>query len=215
MNSLLLLLLVSTLVVATTAKVYFSENFDEGWEDRWVKSKNKQSDGTQGTWVWTAGKVFGDAQESKGIQTSPDARFHQISSSLPKSFSNRDKTLVIQYTVKHEQNLDCGGAYIKLMPKIDDQENFSGDSKYNIMFGPDQCGSTKKVHVIFHYNDKNHLIKEEIRPETDQLTHIYTLIVRADQSFQVLIDGEKKERRNSPCRLGLFTTQDDQRSYCI
>jgi len=193
----LLFSLLLLFVAGTFCEVYFQENFQDGWEERWVKSKNKESEGTQGTWVWTAGKYYGDASESKGIQTSPDARFHQISASFPK-FSNRDKTLVLQYSVKHEQKLDCGGAYIKLLPKIDDQENFSGDTKYNIMFGPDQCGSTKRVHVIFTYNGKNHLVKREIKPKSDQLTHVYTLVVKPDQTYQVLVDSEEVQTGTLP-----------------
>jgi len=62
------------------------------------------------------------------------------------------------------------------------------------MFGPDVCGtSTKKVHVIFHHGGKNHLIKKEIRAETDQLTHVYTLIVHPDDTYEVRVDGEKRE----------------------
>jgi len=96
---------------------------------------------------------------------------------------------VLQYTVKHEQNLDCGGGYIKLAPSGVDQAKFGGDSEYSIMFGPDICGySTKKVHVIFTYKGKNHLIKKEIKPETDEKTHIYTLIVNPDNTYEVQID---------------------------
>jgi calreticulin len=70
----------------------------------------------------------------------------------------------------------------------------TGESEYNIMFGPDVCGtSTKKVHVIFTKNGKNHLIKKNIPAETDQLTHVYTLIVRPDNTYEVRIDGNKKE----------------------
>jgi calreticulin len=55
--------------------------------------------------------------------------------------------------------------------------------------GPDICGySTKKVHVIFTYKGKNHLIKKEIKPETDEKTHIYTLIVNPDNTYEVQID---------------------------
>jgi len=64
------------------------------------------------------------------------------------------------------------------------------------MFGPDICGhSTKKVHVIFHYPKKNEnlLIKKEITAETDQLTHVYTLIVHPDNTYEVRIDGSKKQ----------------------
>ena len=48
-----------------------------------------------------------------GIQTSQDARFYAASASFDK-FSNADKTLVVQFTVKHEQKIDCGGGYVKV-----------------------------------------------------------------------------------------------------
>ena len=89
---------------------------------------------------------------SKMIQTGPDARFYAISAKCPKPFSNRGKDLVVQFSVKHVQKLDCGGGYIKLLPDGLDQSKFGGDSDYAIMFGPDICGtSTKRVHVIFTY----------------------------------------------------------------
>jgi len=125
------------------------------------------------------------------LKTTQDARFYQISAELPE-FSNVDKDLVLQYTVKHGQNLDCGGGYIKLMPKGVDQENFNGDSPYNIMFGPDICGSsTRKTHLIFNYKGTNHLIKKDIKCETDTFTHLYTLVLRPDNTYQVQIDGKE------------------------
>lgn len=69
-----------------------------------------------------------------GLQTSQDARFYAISASFD-SFSNKDKALVVQFTVKHEQNIDCGGGYVKLFPSTLKQEDMHGDSEYNIMFG--------------------------------------------------------------------------------
>ena len=50
-------------------------------------------------------------------------------------FSNQGQPLVIQFTVKHEQSIDCGGGYIKLFPSGLSQEELHGDSVYNIMFG--------------------------------------------------------------------------------
>lgn len=74
------------------------------------------------------------APHPAGIQTSQDARFYALSSRF-EPFSNRDKTLVVQFTVKHEQNIDCGGGYVKLFPASLSQEDMHGDSEYNIMFG--------------------------------------------------------------------------------
>lgn len=62
------------------------------------------------------------------------------------------------------------------------------------MFGPDICGySTKKVHAILNYNDTNHLIKKEVPCETDQLTHVYTLVIRPDATYSILIDNVEKQ----------------------
>jgi calreticulin len=174
-----------------SATVYFEERFGPGWESRWVKSKNKESEGTQGTFGWTAGKYYADAEEDKGLQTSQDARFYQISAEFPK-FSNKDKDLIFQFSVKHEQRIDCGGGYFKILPGPIDQTNFNGDTPYNIMFGPDICGaSTKRTHLIFTHDGKNHLIKKEIKAENDDLTHLYTLILHPDNTFQVNIDGNQ------------------------
>lgn len=78
------------------------------------------------------------------------------------------------------------------MPAGLDQSNFNGDSAYNIMFGPDICGSsTKKTHVIFNYKGKNHLIKKDVKCENDEWTHLYTLIVKPDNTYKVLIDSKE------------------------
>jgi len=58
------------------------------------------------------------------------------------------------------------------------------------MFGPDFCGHTKRTHVIFNYNGENLLTKNEPRAETDQKSHLYTLIVKPDNTYEVLIDNE-------------------------
>jgi calreticulin len=150
-----------------------------------------------GEFKWTAGEFSADAAD-KGIQMSDDARHYAISAKLDAPFTNRDKELVLQYSVKNEQELDCGGAYIKLMGDID-QAAFGGDSPYQIMFGPDICGpSNKKTHVILNYPPKsdNLLIKEEVKVESDRLSHLYTLLIKPDNSFEVFIDQESVRSGN-------------------
>ena len=73
-----------------------------------------------------------------GIQTSEDARFYGLSTKFTK-FSNKDKPLVLQFTVKHEQNIDCGGGYVKLFDCSLPQADMHGDSPYLIMFGNCVC----------------------------------------------------------------------------
>lgn len=189
----LFLAILAALVALTCAETFFKEQFDDGdaWLDRWQVSKHKSD---YGEWKLTAGKFYGDAEADKGIQTSQDARFYSVAAKFPKSFSNEKKTLVVQFSVKHEQSIDCGGGYLKLMAGDADLSDFHGETPYNIMFGPDICGpGTKKVHVIFNYKGKNLLIKKDIRCKDDEFTHVYTLIVTPDNKYEVLIDNEKME----------------------
>jgi len=187
------LLLAFALFGVAVSEVFFDEKFDDGeaWESRWVQSTHKGAEA--GKFELTAGKFYGDAEKDKGLQTSQDARFYGISAEH-KPFSNRDKPLVVQFTVKHEQNIDCGGGYVKMFDCSIDQTDMHGDSPYNVMFGPDICGpGTKKVHVIFSHKGKNHLIKKDIRCKDDVFSHLYTLILNPDNSYEVLIDNEKAE----------------------
>jgi len=201
-------------VAYVSATVYFKETFDGDWESRWVKSKAKESEGSQGIWDVTHGKYYSDAEADKGLRTSQDAKFYQISAEFPK-FSNEGKDLILQYSVKHEQRIDCGGGYIKIMPSGIDQSNFNGDSPYNVMFGPDICGSsTKKTHVIFTYDGKNHLIKKDVKAENDEWTHLYTLVVKPDNSYKVLIDQKENCFWKFGERLGHVACKGNQRSQC-
>merc|ERR1719379_532398 len=186
MQSSVLALVAIACIGFATAEVYFEEDFSGDWESRWIQSKAKDDLGEMKV---TSGKYFGDEEAAKGLQTSQDAKFYAISAKT-KEFSNEGKTLVVQYSVKFEQDIDCGGGYLKI--GAFEPESFEGESKYNIMFGPDICGSsTKKTHVIFNYNDKNLDKKKEVKAEKDTLSHLYTLIVKPDNTYEVQIDMEK------------------------
>lgn len=181
--------ILSALVAFATAEIYFEETFGEGWEDRWVQSEAK---GDLGKFVASAGKYYNDEAADTGIKTSQDAKFYGLSTNFDK-FSNDGKDLVIQFRVKHEQNIDCGGGYVKVFPSALEPAKMDGESPYNIMFGPDICGpGTRKVHVIFAYKGENHLVKKTISCKTDEDSHLYTLIVKPDNTFEVRIDGEKE-----------------------
>ena len=63
-------------------------------------------------------------------------------------------------------------------------EEFSDKTPYTIMFGPDKCGSTNKVHFIFrHKNPKTgeyeekHMVSSP-SATTSKLSTLYTLIVK-------------------------------------
>lgn len=65
-----------------------------------------------------------------------------------------------------------------------------GETPYEIMFGPDICGpGTKKVHAIFSYKGKNLLINKDIRCKDDVFTHLYTLVVKPDNTYEVRFEN--------------------------
>merc|ERR1711871_1836549 len=181
---------------SVSGTTYFKEDFSNGM-DGWVQSDWKKSSSEAGEFGISAGDYYGDAEADKGLKTTQDARFYAISKKFDKTFDTTGKTVVVQYSVKHTQKIDCGGSYLKLLPTGLDQKDFkggAGESAYNIMFGPDVCGSTKKVHAIFNYKGKNLDHKKNVMCETDQMTHLYTFIVNnADNTYEVQVDGVKKE----------------------
>merc|ERR1712132_5887 len=81
----------------------------------------------------------------------------------------------------------------KIGPKMDDGAKFGDPTVYNIMFGPDKCGYTKRTHLIFQYKGKNVLKKSDLdyKQEDEGTSHLYRLILKPDNTVRVEIDQEK------------------------
>ncbi|CBF75819.1 calnexin [Aspergillus nidulans FGSC A4] len=188
----------------TSLEAPFLEQFTDDWESRWTPSHAKKEDSKSeedwayvGEWSVEEPTVYKGIDGDKGLVVKNVAAHHAISAKFPKKIDNKGKTLVVQYEVKPQNSLVCGGAYMKLLQdnKKALADDFSNTTPYVIMFGPDKCGATNKVHFIFrHKNPKTgeyeekHL-KAPPAARTSKLSSLYTLIVRPDQSFQILIDG--------------------------
>jgi len=155
-------------------------------------SKWKDSEGTQGKFSLATGAHFKDEKEDRGIQTAEDSKFFGISASFD-SFSNAGKELIIQYQAKYEKDVECGGGYVKVGPKMDDASKFGDPTVYNIMFGPDKCGYTKRTHLIFNYKGKNVLKKSDLdyKQASEGTSTLYRMILKPDNTVRVEIDEEK------------------------
>ncbi|KAG1686671.1 hypothetical protein DVH05_006400 [Phytophthora capsici] len=119
--------------------------------------------------------------------------------------SDAKKEMVIQYEVKLQKGLDCGGAYVKLLRQ--EQENqdysaFSDATPFVLMFGPDKCGNSDKVHLIFQhknpvsgeYEEKHMMEAPGIKSDKD--THLYTAVIRDDNTFEVFVDQKSVKSGN-------------------
>jgi len=150
-----------------------------------------------GTWTHTSGAWYSNEAESKGIATTSEFKHHAISAKMDSAASTIGKPLVVQFSVKHEKKdySFCGGGYVKLLSKLN-QAKFGGDDEYAIMFGPDLCGyDVSRIHLIFNHEGQNLLKDEDIKLDYDdknEFTHLYTLILEADGSYQVLLDEKEK-----------------------
>jgi len=183
----------AVLAGSANAKVFFSEDFSKGWESRWTKSVWKGEESMQ-KMKTSVGKYIGASEEEDaGLYSEDDSKFLGASASFP-SFSNEDlDALHIMYTAKYEKDLECGGGYVKVGPKMDDATQFGDPTKYNIMFGPDKCGYNSRTHLIFtNKSGKNVLKKEDLSyfQDTIGVTTLYHLALLKNNTAIVKVNGE-------------------------
>lgn len=185
----------STIFAATTAfaagEVFFSDTFDD--LSKWTPSTWKGDE--MGTFESAKGKWSPEGDMSMASQV--DAKFYGASASFPV-FSNEGKTLYVQYQAKYDKDIECGGGYIKIGPKMEKPEEFGDPTVYNIMFGPDKCGYTKRTHLIFTYKGKNHLKTSDLpyKQDKDGVSNLYRLALKPDNTVEVHIDGEEVYKGN-------------------
>jgi calnexin len=100
------------------------------------------------TGVWELEAALENALKGdKGLVAKSAAHHSAISAKLQEPLDPKGSPLVIQYDVKLQKGLQCGGAYMKLLRYDPDFKSslFDDQSPYTIMFGPDKCGDTNKV----------------------------------------------------------------------
>ncbi|KAG4998907.1 hypothetical protein JHK87_019979 [Glycine soja] len=176
----------------------FYESFDEDFEDRWIVSQKDEYNG-----VWKHAKSEG--HDDYGLLVSEKVRKYAIVKELDEAVGLKDETVVLQFETRLQNGLECGGAYLKYLRPQEagwKSKEFDNESPYSIMFGPDKCGATNKVHFIFkHKNPKSgeyveHHLKNPPSVPSDKLSHVYTAILKSDNELQILIDGEQKKKVN-------------------
>ncbi|XP_064608044.1 calnexin-like [Liolophura sinensis] len=187
--------------------VYFAEPFSNpaNYKKRWIVSQAKK-DGVDEAIAKYEGKwSFEEPDDSAlkgdyGLVLKSKAKHHAISTKLDKVFEFEGKPFIVQYEVRFKNGIECGGAYVKLLSKNNkmDLKHFHDKTPYTIMFGPDKCGMDHKLHFIFrHKNPKTGAFEEKHAKKpssnidayfSDKKTHLFTLIVNPDNTFEVYID---------------------------
>ncbi|CAG8516913.1 5126_t:CDS:10 [Paraglomus occultum] len=194
----------------STVPGHFVEQFTPDWVERWSTSKATKEEGGEelkyvGVWSVEEPTVYPGIENDAGLVAKTAAALHAISAQFTEPLDNTGKTLVVQYEVKPQQGLDCAGAYLKLLTKTDSTfhaEEFNSTTPYTIMFGPDRCGATNKVHFIFRHKhpktgeyEEKHLIGAPTA-NTEKTSSLYTLIVRPDNSFEIRVNDKVEKSGN-------------------
>ncbi|PHH68548.1 hypothetical protein CDD82_477 [Ophiocordyceps australis] len=183
----------------TTIKAPFLEQFNNGW-DLWKPSHAKKSvkDDEEwayvGEWAIEEPTVYKGMEGDKGLVVKNPAAHHAISAKFPTKIDPKGKTLVVQYEVKLQNGLECGGAYMKLLRDNAalHQDEFSNTTPYVIMFGPDKCGHTNKVHFIFNHKnpktgeyEEKHMKYPPTAKVSAKTTELWTLIVHPNNTYAI------------------------------
>lgn len=185
------------LICASTDTIFY-ESFDEAFDGRWIVSEKDDYKG-----VWKHAKSEG--HDDYGLLVNEKAKKYAIVKELNEIVSLKDKTIVLQFEARLQNGLECGGAYLKYLRPQEagwEPKGFDNESPYSIMFGPDKCGSTNKVHFILkHKNPKSgeyveHHLKYPPSVPADKLSHVYTAMLKPDNELRILIDGEEKKKAN-------------------
>lgn len=179
---------VLSLLPMASAEVMFKETFED--MSAWTQSKWK-GESEMGEFELKAAQNNPDSDMS--MATGVDARFYGASAHFKKPFSNKGKTLVVQYEVTSDKDVECGGGYLKMGEKMEDATKFGDPTKYSLMFGPDKCGHTKRTHLIFNYKGKNVLKKTDLpyKQSEEAFSTLYRLILTPENKATVEIDGEQ------------------------
>lgn len=144
-----------------------------------------------------------DGFDNTALKVTEKAQHYGLATLLPKPLDPGAGKTVLQYDLKLKDGLECGGAYMKFVTADPSFKpaGLAEDTPYTIMFGPDVCGATNKVHLIIrHENPKTkkieekHLASPPMVPSNSNVTHVYTAILDSKtNTYSMLIDGEEKK----------------------
>ncbi|KAM9413175.1 calnexin isoform 1-T1 [Salvelinus alpinus] len=191
--------------VQVPEEAHFAETFDSDPLDRrWVQSKavketNAEALKYDGQWVVEepAAAMY---PGNRALVMKSSGRHHAIAAYLHTPFTFIHTPLCLQYEVMFGRDVECSGAYIKLLSQshLLRLSQFSESTPYSVMFGPDKCGTSHRIHLIVRVTDSSNGRNQEIHaPQpaddltvyfTDRQPHLYTLQLYQDSRYEIFID---------------------------
>ena len=176
-------------------------SFFESFGSKRAETYWHPSDAENYTGAWQIEKTVPPRMQENemALVTKSRSSYAAISAKFKEPIDNKGRDLVIQYEMRPQMAFTCAGAYIKLFrsPTFSPSE-LTNETEHIIMFGPDKCGAKSAVQFIYHHQHpiRNKFL-EKVATKTpkvpeDLLTHLYTLIVRRNNTYSMLIDNVEK-----------------------
>ncbi|VDL58105.1 unnamed protein product [Hymenolepis diminuta] len=106
------------------------------------------------------------------MNTTEPARFYRLSAPFNDILKNKDKNMCLQFTVKYPLGADCSGGYVKLIGGDFKQDEFNGETPYEIIRATFLTYLSSLV-ILNERNEKNwkeHFIAEEKLKEQLEFT---------------------------------------------
>lgn len=186
-------------VAPPTEGLHWVETFDGDVWSRWATSKAEKYNGAFKVEKRTKEALIGDL----GLLVPEEAKHYGVAATFPPLEGAKGVPFVVQFEVKFQDSLTCGGSYIKLYDSDGaEASEFKDDTRYVIMFGPDRCGATDKIHFILQHKspktgkwEEKHCQEPPSVPH-DNLSHLYGLVIKPDNSFEIFVDGVSKTSGN-------------------
>lgn len=178
-------------------KILYHENFsDPNVFDYWVPTFHFRYTGK-----WKAEQTFAlqTRRGERAIVMKDKEKPHAISHKFRHPITAPNKTFVIQFEARAQLLFTCTSAYISIFtdPSFNPSE-LSNSTKYFIEFGPEKCGRHNQTRfniLTTSTNEKGeiiqtvHKLKHPHWIPVDEISHLYTLIIRTNNTFEYLVDN--------------------------
>ena len=183
-------------------RILYYENFsDPNVLDRWLRTTNFRF---TGKWIAQQTYPLQTRRFEKAIVTQSRTASHAISTKFRHPISVPGEPLVIQFEARVQLLFTCASPFMTIFTDADfDPLDLSNETFRWIEFGPQNCLNKNQTHldVFTRASDGSHIrhsLKRAPWIPVDEIAHLYTLIIRPDGTFEILVD-------NRSMRNGTFT----------
>ena len=169
----------------------YYENFSDPFvKKRWFASRNISCDGK---WENEQTYPLQGRPGEKGMIVKSKQKTSIISTLFPAPIYTPNETIVIQYETRAQLVYTCFSSIMRIYTSEFDVYHQTNYTNQFLEFGPDYCKGLHNARLNFFTKDESaktitHKLKANITVPGDEIPHLYTLIIRPNNTFEYMID---------------------------